>query len=124
MSYNSKFRLSFTAQQIHYLHALVKSDQSIATQDMKTDLNRYFTVMITKLEVGAVSTAFVSSPKVSVEDKLGFGQTPEEKRHAAYLKYQGNHMLCTDEEIRLAKTHMYENGMMTAAEEAAFEEGE
>ena len=118
----AQYRLSFTEQEINYLHQLVCTDPSSATKDLQDRLHRYFKLMKTKLEIGAVSAAFTSSPKKSLEEKLGM-LDPVEAREAAYLKWQTNPALCTEEEIQKAKTHMYENDMMTAEEEEAFENG-
>lgn len=118
----AKYRLSFTEQEINYLHQLVCTDPFPATKDLQDRLHRYFKLMKTKLEIGAVSAAFTSSPKKSLEEKLGIID-PVEAREAAYLKWQTNPAICTEEEIQKAKTHMYENDMMTAEEEEAFENG-
>lgn len=116
----AKYRLSFTEQEINYLHQLVCTDPSSATKDLQDRLHRYFKLMKTKLEIGAVSAAFTSSPKKSLEEKLGM-LDPVEAREAAYLKWQTNPALCTEEEVQKAKTHMYENGLFTESEEEEFE---
>lgn len=114
----SKFRPSFSAAQIHYLHQLVQSDRHQGTESLKQELDRYFKVFILKMEVGSISEAFSSTPKLSVEERLGLDDTKE----SAYQLYIGNPKLCTPYQIQQARTYMYENDLMTAAEESAFEE--
>ena len=116
----AKYRLSFTEQEINYLHQLVCTDPSNTTKDLQDRLHRYFKLMKAKLAIGAVSAAFIASPKKSLEEKLGLID-PITAREAAYLKWQTNPTLCTPDEIQKAKTHMYENDMMTASEEEEFE---
>lgn len=113
----AKFRPSFTAAQIHYLHQLVQSDQIQGTEKLRLELDRYFKVFILKMEVGSISEAFSSAPKLSIEERLDLDPSKEQ----AYILYQSGPKLCTPHQIIQARTYMWENDMMTATEEEAFE---
>lgn len=119
-----KFRPSLTSQQIAYLIALIEMDEAAVTETLRFSTLRVLKVFNLKMQIGAVSAAFTSTPRQSVEEQLGMDDlTPEEKREVSYRKWQGNPLLCTEQEVMQAKTYMYENNMMTDAEAEEFENG-
>lgn len=122
-SSNPKFRPVLTLPQIKYIQQCIALDNSSATERMKTELSNYLELFLTKQVLGYVSPAYTSSaaPKQSMEQKLGM-VSGEEYREQCYHKYSSSPELCTPQEIHEAKTYMYENDMMTAEEEAAFED--
>jgi len=104
-----KFRLSLTQPQINYLYQLIAADTRTETESLRKATLNYLTVYRTKLQVGTVSAAFNSTPKKSLIEQLGEGITPEERRYLAYQKYSSNPELCTEEEIALAETYIFEH---------------
>ena len=89
---------------------------------MATTTGRQLELVAAKITIGVVKPAFESIPPLSITEKLGMEEgAPKEKRFAAYRKYQGNPSMCTPQEIKLARTYMYENGMMSTTESEEFE---
>ena len=117
---DAKYRMTFNAQEIHYLHQLIKSEMRPELQNIAGSLDRYFKTFLFKLNLGTVAVSHTASQKQSLEDQLGMTD-PSTRRAAAFGKFKLNPALCTPDEITLAKTYMYENNLMTEEEEREFE---
>jgi hypothetical protein len=108
-----KYRPSLTAQQIAYLTDLVANDNREATAKLQAQTLSYFKLFAFKSQLGIVSAAFSSSPRQTLEERLGSeAEDKSAKREAAFAIYTANPKLCTPEQIKLAKTHMWELGLI------------
>jgi len=117
-----KYRIALTPQQVAYLISCCKTEGREELLDIATTTGRQLELVQAKIQIGVVKPAFESTPPISLEEKLGIeAATPTEKRFAAYRKYQGNPSICTPQEVKLARTYMYENGMMSTQESEEFE---
>jgi|LauGreDrversion4_2_1035121.scaffolds.fasta_scaffold869448_2 hypothetical protein len=116
----SKYRPTLTAQEIAYMIERCDADARDETAGLSVALGSKLKIFAMKMQLGIVSSAYVSAPKQSLTDKLGF-DTPESKRLAAFEKHSKLPSLCTPEEIKLAQTYRYENNLMTPQEEADYE---
>jgi len=110
-----KYRITLTEAQLTYLLSRIE-------QETQPTLHKYFRVFMAKMHLGAVSAAFTSIGRKSVEERLEEATlSGPERRLLAYTKYQDNPRACSTEEVKFAKTYMYENDLMTPAEEEEFE---
>ena len=119
-----KFRPALTLPQIHYLLSLLAADTAQSTEKLNKQTVQQLKLLTIKVDIGAVNPAYTSSAKQSTEDRLGLSYvSPEERRLQAYKKCSENPRLCTRAEMLDAMTYKYQEGMMTAEEEEAFELG-
>lgn len=117
-----KFRPAFTKQEIQYIIELCNLDKRPHVTEMAFTIAARLKIFALKADLHIISPAFNSTPKQSLEEKLGMAfVTPAERRAAAYEKWKHNVALCTDDELRLVGTYMYENGLMTPEQEADYE---
>lgn len=121
---NVKLRPYLSPQQINYILDLCSQDQREATFHLRKQITASLQLVTMKLELGLSQGSYTATPRVTVAEKLGFSESdlsPAAKREAAYMTYRENPSLCTQYEIKLARTYMYENGMMTPQEAEEFE---
>ncbi len=119
-----KLRPYLSPQQINYILDLCSQDQREATAHLRKQITASLQLVTMKLELGLSQGSYTATPRVTVAEKLGFSESdlsPAARREAAYMTYKANPSLCTQYEIRLARTYMYENGMMTPQEQEEFE---
>lgn len=115
----AKFRPSLSLEEIQYLIVNLNTASSPVAVSVRSKLQ----LLTAKVNLGLTKPAFITSPKEDIMNQLGeSNQTPAQKRESAYIKYHSNPAACTDEEVKLAKTYMYNNNMMTATEREAYEE--
>lgn len=117
-----KYRPAFTKQEIIYIIGLCSLDKRAGTTEMAFTIAARLKVFALKADLHMIIPAFESSPKVSLEDKLGLGdETLISKRQRAYEKFKLNPEYCSNIEIQMANTYLYENGLMTEEQEKAYE---
>lgn len=118
MNTQTKFRLSLTLQEIQVLV------DALSTIEKTSKLRAKLEIYIKKAQYGIVSAGYTAAPRLSISDKLEQETlSPQEKREQAYQlynKFSGDSTFLSPETILLAKTYMFENGMMTDAEEESF----
>jgi len=129
----TKYRPSLTLVQMQHITAMCKMEQPISNLSMEVvaTLSTY----IAKAENNAVSPAYATSPKQSLEQSLGMGSPAsgtfmfqgevytdkEEYWAACYKVYTLNPTSLSLIEIGAAKEHMYLEGLMSNVEIADFE---
>lgn len=122
-SSNAKFRPAFTKQEILYLIELCNRDKRDSMVEMAFTIASRLRIFALKADLGIVAPAFTSTERQSLEEKLGMeSESPAAKREAAYSKYKVNPAFCTLQELRMANTYRYENGLMSPDEEARYEQ--
>ena len=124
MASNQKFRPAFTKQEILYLIDILNRDKRDATAELAFTLAARLKVFALKADLGIVAPAFSSTEKQSLAEKLGMEDSDSlaDKRRKAYEFCKANPTFCTPEQARLAKTYMYESGLMTPEQEAEYEQ--
>lgn len=115
-----KFRPALSVAEINYIIALCNLDSRPETAEMGFTIASRLKVFLLKSQLGITGAAFTSSPIRTLDEKLGL-DSPEEKRLAAYTKWQLNPAFCTEDELKLAETYRYENGLMTSEQERQHE---
>ena len=118
-----KLRPVITSIQLSYLLDLIQNDNRSTTEQIKDDLYKYLKLFQAKVSIGIVAPSYVvQEKKRSIDDILGADDSPAANRRRAYDLYIESPQLCTPKQIHLAKTYMYENDLMTAEQEAEYEE--
>lgn len=121
---SAKYRPYLTIQQLHYFLSLCEADNRTETETIRARTIRELKLFIAKNDLGAVSPQYTTSPRQSVEEKLGLAldsSDPVTRRKAAYDLWNTNPTLCTQSEIIAATLYRYENNLMTPEEELAYE---
>jgi hypothetical protein len=90
-------------------------------QEIVKALGAKLRIFALKIDMGIITSSHSSAPQASLEDKLGFGLTPIQKREAAYKRFQIAPQLCTPADMILIELYRYENNLMTPEEEAKYE---
>lgn len=113
-----KYRPVLTMPQINLV---VLALQSMNTHAEETkELLGYLEVFKVKQKVGLTTSAYATTPKRSMEEKLGLDD-PATRRYNAYLKAEKYPELCTAQELDDAATYRYTNDLMNAQEEEEYE---
>lgn len=121
---SKKYRPSLTIEEIQLI--LVMLD-TMTNMDTVVKLRAKLRILLTKVDLGVANPAYTTDPKPGLLSRLGMGQeddvamSPQQKREAAYIKYKGMPSSCSDYEVDLAQTYMYENNMMMPEEREAYE---
>jgi hypothetical protein len=117
MSGISYYRPYYTKENIIALCELFASLSSDDISSRPDLLDAYKKTYKLKLgvEVGLKTAAYITEK--SLQDKLELEDwqkplTPEQKRLNAYIKYQKNLPLCSQDEIDLAYSYMYDQNLM------------
>lgn len=119
----TKFRPSLTKIEILYLLELCNEDTNESRSKVKKAIQSKLQLLTVKIDLGITAPAYSANEKVSLEDRLGFGITKADERKSAYDLWKSNPTLCTESQIKLAKTYMFENDLMSEEEEKEFLEG-
>lgn len=122
MAKESKYRPYLTRDQINYLYDFLRTGQKDVTRiDTHIELEQCFKLLAFKVNEGMSTPSYQANVKVDLETAIGI--TLEEKREAAFRKYQslGTSNL-TDQEVAYAELYMYENDLMRTDEEAYYEQ--
>lgn len=115
-----KYRPALSVAEINYLIALCNLDARPETMEMGFVIASRLKVFLLKAQLGITGAAFTSSPKSTLEEKLGL-ESHEQKRASAYLKWSLSPEFCTEQEIKLAQAYRYENNLMTPGEMINYE---
>jgi len=118
----AKFRPSLSESEITEILDML--DQTQGNESLKRKLR----IFLKKAECGITQPGFVAqTSKLSIAEKLELSisnsETPAQKREAAYLLYQrfmGNAAVLGEDIIKLARTYMFENDMLSPEEETEF----
>lgn len=124
-----RYRPVMTAEQIETILSICKTTSPLTAQVISVIST--LAPFQAKIVNAGITPAYIVKPVESIEEKLGFppskklldnlGMSPEERRLAAYTKWKDNPVSCSLDEIDLANTYRYENGLMGAEEITAFE---
>jgi hypothetical protein len=124
MSNKSKYRPYFTADEMLELISALK--ESPTPSRMK--IIQYLEGFNLKITYGVVNANYITNPKPTIEQQLGFTEeepeptlSPNEIRQRAYQKWLKKDSTITVKELNLANEYRYENNLMSAEEQAAFE---
>jgi hypothetical protein len=127
MAKESKYRPYLTRDQINYLYDFLRTGQKDVTRiDIHLELEQDFKLLAFKVNEGISTPSYQTTVKVDIETAIGI--TLEEKRLAAYEKYNlaelrelklVDHL--TQQEIAYAELYMYEHDLMRTDEEAYYE---
>ena len=123
MAKESKYRPYLTLDQINYLYYFLCTGQKDVTRiDIHVELEQCFKLLAFKVNEGMSTPSYQANVKVDLETAIGI--TLEEKREAAFRKYQSEltKESCTQQEIAYAELYMYEHNLMRTDEEAYYEE--
>lgn len=123
MAKESKYRPYLTRDQINYLYDFLRTGQKDVTRiDTHVELEQCFKLLAFKVNEGMSTPSYQANVKVDLETAIGI--TLEEKREAAFRKYQSvlTKESCTQQEIAYAELYMYEHNLMRTDEEAYYEE--
>ena len=118
---NHKYRPALSAAEIQYLIDLCNLDSRPATAEMGFNIASRLKIFALKVNLGLTGAAFVSTPRQSLDQKLGL-DSPEERRFAAYCKWQLNPAFCMPSELKDVADYRYSNGLMTPEEEKNHEQ--
>jgi hypothetical protein len=122
-----KYRPYLTLQSIEALLNLL-SQQHQSSQAL-IDARQSLQLVMIKANTGIIKPTYVTTGvDRTVEDKLGISTTsssaevtsPEIKRVVAFNKWSETPHLCTEEELELAHSYRYVNGLMTQDEELKY----
>lgn len=116
-----KFRPAMSVAEIQYIINLCNLDSRLEMAEMGFTLASRLKVFLLKSQLGITGAAFTSSPRSTLEEKLGL-ESPEKKRFTAYEKWALLPEACTEEELKLASTYRYERGLMSKEEEEKHEQ--
>jgi len=127
MAKESKYRPYLTRDQINYLYDFLRTGQKDVTRiDIHLELEQDFKLLAFKVNEGMSAPSYQANVKVDLETAIGI--TLEEKRLAAYEKYnlvviRGREVVLdlTQQEIAYAELYMYEHDLMRTDEEAYYE---
>lgn len=127
MAKESKYRPYLTRDQINYLYDFLRTGQRDVTRiDIHVELEQCFKLLAFKVNEGMSTPSYQANVKVDLETSIGI--TLEEKREAAYEKYnlvviRGLEVALnlTPQEIAYAELYMYEHDLMRTDEEAYYE---
>lgn len=120
-----KFRPYLTQSQILRILELCAKEPS--DDPLIRSIKQTLGVFKFKINEGITDPAYVSSPRQTIEEKLGFSHgelslyDPVAARKEAYEKYCFDPANCTEKEIALAFTYKYEQGLMTDEERNEYE---
>ena len=124
MSNKSKYRPYFTADEMLELISALK--ESPTPSRMK--IIQYLEGFNLKITYGVVNANYITNPKPTIEQQLGFTEEepehtlfPHELRQRAYQKWLRKDPTITVKELNLANEYRYENNLMSAEEQVAFE---
>jgi len=129
----TKYRPSLTATQIEHLINLCKLEQPIS--DTSIEILGILAPFQAKIQNGALTPAYKTTPKSSILESLGAAapmhdkyvfqnvvySSKEEYWKACYNVYAINPTSLTVVEIQAAKEHMYLTGLMSPEEMVEFE---
>lgn len=124
-----RFRPVLSATELAYIESLVKQDYLANSSPTALPILSKITPLMVKISLGTANPAYSTTPKLSLEESLGFsipeespGEAKEKYWAACYTKLTEQGVdSCTPAEIAAAKEHMYLNDLMSPEEEAAFE---
>lgn len=117
-----KVRPVLTEQELAYIIERCEADQREETTGLSVALGSKLKIFAMKLQLNLVAPAYIATAKKTLEERLGLEDTtPERKRLAAFEKWTKLPSLCSPEEVSLAQTYRYENGLMTYQEEIDYE---
>lgn len=120
MKKEPKFKMTFTLKQLSHIHNLLTiSDSLITDMETQVELRLKTRLLLFKANEGITQPAYIPVQKLSTEEAIGM--TADERRYFYYTKYCENPDSCNAEEVEYAKTYMYDNELMSAEEEAAYE---
>lgn len=120
-----KFRPYLTQSQVLKILELV-SKEDARDPDIK-GIKAALSMFQFKMENDLISPSYTTTPKPSIEEKLGFSNgtinvyDAVEVRKKAFEKYCFNPAECTEKEIALAFTYKYETGLMSEEERNEYE---
>src|SRR4051812_11622414 len=97
----TKYRPAFSAQEIEYIINLCNLDRRPETAELGFGIASRLRVFSLKTQLGITGAAFVSSPRQSMEEKLGLDD-PIEQRRLAFNLYSTNPALCSPLQLKMA----------------------
>jgi hypothetical protein len=119
-SSTQKYRPALTAQEIAYLIDLCNLDSRPETSELGFAIASRLRVFKLKTELGVTGAAFSSTPKETMEQKLGLEDIVT-KRQKAYDLWRQNPDLVDAKGMRLVEAYRYDHGLMSAEEIEEYE---
>lgn len=121
----AKYRPCLTAEMIDYIVEVCRESRC----DKAISVLGVLAPMQAKIHNRGIAPSYVVSAKIKsndidsiCNDAAAQMLSPEEKRAAAYAKYQISKESCTIDELDLAETYMWENELMDAATKEIYEQ--
>jgi hypothetical protein len=115
-----KYRPALTATEIAYLIDLCNLDSRPETLELGFAIASRLRVFKLKTELGVTGAAFSSSPKETMEQKLGLEDIVT-KRRKVYDLWKQNPDLVDAKGMRLVEAYRYDHGMMSTEEVENYE---
>lgn len=118
----AKFRPCLSAEQITHIIDCLAPFQSNDEEQQKIHNTTLMALRVfaLKINAGIKTPQYIEKQAESMESQLGFAPltnlTPEQKRHAAYLKWRDNPVTCSATELEMAMTYGYGHGSLTKSE--------
>lgn len=111
----SKFRPSFSKEEINFLISILSKESELLAEK----INKQLKLMMVKVDNELISPAYSASP--SSRDQLMSPDSPETRRHIAYLKWKTNPGNCSSEELDAANMYRYLQNLMSQEEIEVYE---
>lgn len=115
-----KYRISMSVPQMKHILSVILSTPS---SDDDTGLITSLQKAILKAEVGLTKPSHVSIAKQSIDTELGFTPIDPQSMSVLLETYKSNPSLLTPARMAQVQHHRYINDMMSAEEEAQYEQG-
>lgn len=115
MSAQPKYRPSLTLPMMQRLLNLIERD-SCNGVTIDKDIIRILKPMIFKANEGVIQPAFVSSPKVSLEDNLGFGRISGEDTEKSLYDLWRQGIKLSETQIEIAMGYGFNNSLLSDEE--------